>query len=196
MEYAGWNREDETALERRNGDPRRPLEDVLEQARRDGNILGLRHFDGHDHSIQEEMLQHRDVIKIILTRNMVASFVSLQMARATGEWIRRSHDDSSPTQIRFDVDRYQTYANRLQRYYAGIRDRLETTGQTYLFASYEDVLNNDKIVEIARFVGSRSAMISEKTILRKQSSGTLRDKLINYDEVSEFLARCTTEPWS
>jgi hypothetical protein len=59
-------------------------------------IAGFRLFPGHDPRALEHCLPTRRCAKVVLARNPVDSYVSLKIARKTGQWWLGDHDARKP----------------------------------------------------------------------------------------------------
>lgn len=192
MGYAGWNRKDEGAVKRRDAAPFSLLSDALAKAKANDKILGYRHFDGHDTQVRDAVLEHPQVRKVLLTRNLVDSFVSLTFARESGQWIKRNENQSTVTTVHFDIKDFEKYASKTKEYFGFLKTRLDETEQDYMLIDYEDVLNDERVTDVARHVGSRESMSAREPTLKKQTAGTISEKLSNYSEIEDYLRRCAT----
>ena len=76
--------------------------DLLVQAIRNADGLnGFRYFHEHDPRILADIIADERCAKIILTRNPLDSFVSLQIARATNQWKLTDETRRKTSQIEF-----------------------------------------------------------------------------------------------
>lgn len=186
--YAGYRRNEEESRKRRSKDPFLLLEKVAEKAHSERKLVGFRMFNGHNHSVHRVLINDSRVKKIILYRDLVDSFVSLVLARQTGQWVKREDKELAPNSIHFDIEEFEQYVQENQQYFIPIVQRLEETGQEFVVISYQDVLDNGKIKKLARFVGSKDHMEKNETVLVKQNPADLDKKISNYEEVKEYLS--------
>lgn len=106
--------------------------------------------------ILRTVLGDGDVKKIVLTRkNRIKSFVSLLRARQTGEWViyRGSEVLKEHHKVRVEPEEFfQTIAYNAE-YYAEIERALQSTGQTSLWLSYEELFTDEQRRRVLRFLG-------------------------------------------
>ncbi len=69
-------------LQERIDDPLRLLDRIRKQ---EDVLAGFRYFSDHDPRVFEMLMQDTRCAKIVLTRNPIDSYVSLKIARATGQ---------------------------------------------------------------------------------------------------------------
>jgi LPS sulfotransferase NodH len=173
-------------LEARTQDPFTLIKAIRRQ---DGVLGGFRYFHDHDPRILETCLSDPRCAKVILTRNPIDSYVSLKIARATGQWkltdVRRRKDAGK---IRFDKDEFRTHVEELQAFQVQLLHRLQTTGQTAFYVAYEDLQDVDVMNGLARFLGVDETLEALDTSLKRQNPSPISDKVANIEEVSEALA--------
>lgn len=153
----------------------------------DTSISGFRIFDGHDNRAVGAVLADTECAKIVLERAPIESFISLEIARTTDQWILRESVDRRGGKIHFDSSAYRKYHDSQAKFYANIRLNLQTSGQTAFWLRYPEQKSIDTLNGIARFLGSDHALKKVKEVLRRQNPGSLRDKVENYDEMMNFL---------
>ncbi|TDL78189.1 nodulation protein NodH [Palleronia sediminis] len=172
-------------LAAREADPGALLDRIRD--RTDG-LAGFRLFTGHDPRIFVRVMGDRDCAKIVLTRNPLDSFVSLQIARQTNQWRLSDLKNARSTRIHFDIDAFHAHLARLQATQLDIMRRLQTTGQTAFYIAYEDVGELDVMNGLAAWLGvpGRIEALSRKT--KVQNPDGLRDKVENYDEAVAALS--------
>ncbi|QDP01793.1 hypothetical protein [Thalassotalea sp. PS06] len=185
--YAGYGRNDPDSRKKRQQDPFLLIQKVQEQAKKEGKIPGFRLFDGHNKDVRRVLLNNPRVRKVLLQRNLVDSFISLELARESGQWVKRDEKAPKVTQVHFDIDEFEQYVAKTQRYFSAVKQRLDETNQPYKLIDYQDVLDDQSVEDIARFVGSKQSMQQQQTTLRKQNKGSIEDKVINFDQVKDYL---------
>lgn len=185
--YAGYGRNDPDSRTKRQQDPFLLIQQVQEQASKEGKIPGFRLFDGHNKDVRRVLLNNPRVRKVLLQRNLVDSFISLELAKESGQWVKRDEKAPKVSQVHFDINEFEKYVVKTQRYFSAIKQRLDETHQAYKVIDYNDVLDDSKVAEIAHFVGSNKAMQQQQTTLKKQNKGNIEDKVINFDQVKDYL---------
>lgn len=170
----------------READPLKLL-DVIRQ--KTAGLPGFRFFHDHDPRVLDYILADPACAKIILTRNPVDSFVSWKIATQTGQWKLTNMKHQRSAQVRFDADEFDQHLAVLQAFQLRLLRGLQTTGQTAFHIGYDDLKDMDVLNGLAAYLGieARRERVSEK--LKKQNPGSLRDKVVNYDDMEASLSR-------
>ncbi|RVT83401.1 nodulation protein NodH [Rhodobacteraceae bacterium CCMM004] len=152
------------------------------QERTEG-LAGFRFFQDHDRRILDRCLPDPACAKVVLSRNPLESFVSLQIARQTGQWRLGDMKHARRARIRFDPAEFALHLGEAQAFRMHILRTLQTTGQTAFYLDYQDVGDLDVLNGLAAFLGTegRLAKVEQKT--KVQNPAGLRDKVENYDEM-------------
>ncbi len=150
-------------------------------------IHGYRIFGDHIDSMIEATLQDRSCAKIILRRNPVDSFVSLNIARKTNQWLIHHESDRKPARISFNLRQYRQYLDGLEAYYTRITDALTRTGQRFFEIDYDQLADIDALNRMAAFIGNCPPKDALEQPIKRQNPGSLAEKILNYDEVRQAL---------
>ncbi len=172
-------------METRNKDPLRLLEAVSANSPR--KITGYRFFQDHDTQVMEAALKDRFCAKIILTRDPVASFVSLQIAMKTQQWLVSDIAHRKDVQIHFDLEEYATYLTYRTNYYNRIASSLATSEQPYFEIDYTQLNDVENINRLAAFIGDRAGRTVLNEPIKRQNPGALARKISNIEEVRAVL---------
>ena len=151
-------------------------------------LAGFRYFGDHDPRVFDTMLDDPRCAKVILTRNPVNSYVSLKVARATGQWKLTNIKKRKAAQIHFDPTEFEAYAARVQAFQIKVLHRLQTSGQTAFYLSYEDLNDLDVLNGLAQYLGSGFRLDALDTSLKKQNPSDLHDIVTNFDEMEQALS--------
>lgn len=165
-----------------------PLRLIGEMKKQTEGLPGFRFFSGHDPRIPGACLADPRCAKIILTRNPVDSYVSLKIARATDQWKLTNPEHRRTAQITFDKAEFEAHLHKLQTFQMQLLHGLQTSGQTAFHLGYEDIADIDVLNGLAAFLGEGSQLDAVSTALKRQNPGTLRDKVLNHDEMTTALA--------
>ncbi|SFO94022.1 nodulation protein NodH [Tranquillimonas alkanivorans] len=184
MGQAGRDRMAGMTLAEREEDPLRLLSEM--RARSEG-MAGFRFFSEHDPRIMAHCLSDTRCGKVVLTRNPLDSFVSLQIARQTGQWRLGDMKQARRATVRFDPAPFTRHLERIADFQSRLTRALQTSGQTAFRLDYDDIQDVEVLNGIARFLGldGRLSQLSDKT--KVQNPAPLRDKVENYDEMAEML---------
>lgn len=173
-------------LAARDADPLAVLAALREKT--DG-LAGLRQFQDHDPRATKAMLLDPDCAKIVLTRNPLESYVSLLIARQTGQWRLMNAMKLRSSRVRFDGEGFARHLDALGQFYNEILHTLQVTGQTAFHIDYEDIQDIEVLNGLAGFLGVEGRLEALDTKLKKQNPDPLWSKLENPEAVEEALAQ-------
>lgn len=169
----------------RNADPQR----LIDRVKNAEGLNGFRFFNDHDPRVFETILNDRKCAKIILTRNPVESYVSWKIAKATGQWKLTNVKHAKARQVSFDPAEFEEHLGALQAFQVRLLNGLQKTGQAAFYVDYEDLQDVDVMNGIAAFLGISDRLESLDTSLKKQNPSPMSEKVGNFDEMEEALAR-------
>ena len=156
-------------------------------ARGDG-LPGFRLFPGHDPRILDRCLAAPGCAKVVLARNPVDSYVSLKIARATGQWWLGDDRTARQATVRFEPEEFDGFLARLRDFYGQIRRTLQTTGQTAFHIHYDDLADPGVIDGLARWLGA-TGPADRAPKSRVQNPESLQAKVENFAEMEAALGR-------
>lgn len=186
--FIGYPDRDEilgVTLRRRTAEPER----MLRRLREAPGLNGFRFFHDHDPRIPEAVLADRRCAKVILTRNPVESYVSLQIARATGQWKLGDGRHRKESRVRFDAAGFAGHLEAIQAFQLRLMRGLQVSGQTAFYIDYEDLQDLDVLNGLAAFLGVGAGLEALPRSLVKQNPESLREKVSNYATMEAALAR-------
>ena len=172
-------------LKERDASPDRLLGAM--QGQTDG-ISGFRLFFDHDPRVRDIVLNDPACAKVILTRNPLDSYVSLQIARRTGQWMLTDARHKKAAKITFDTADFAAYLAQIQATHRDAMAQLQTTGQAPFFVGYDDLGNLDVMNGLAAFLGAPARLEKLSGKLKKQNPASLEDKVENFDEMRAGIA--------
>ncbi len=173
------------SLETRDKDPQLLLDVV--KAKHPNKITGFRFFQDHDNRVLQHALKDPFCAKIILTRDPIESFVSLQIALKTQQWLVSDIAHRKEAQIHFDLEAFATYQKHRTEYFAEIHEFLAATEQPYFEIDYSMLTTVENINRLAAFIGDRQEKTTLKEPIKRQNPGRLSSKIINIGEVRAAL---------
>ena len=177
-EVLGWTRKD------RDADPLGYLHALIHGD--PDRIAGFRLFDGHSDVIRDFVTRDPACRVIVLRRDPVDSFVSLQIARQTGQWLLTDERRRMRARMHFDAEAFEVYRDALDAHYAEAERNIAAAGTPALQVRYEALSDPAKLREVAGHIGSRGTLPDAPSILR-QNPGSLADKVSNYREMCAYL---------
>lgn len=164
---------------------------ALLTAMREGTegLSGFRQFQDHDPRVTEAVLADPTCAKIILTRNPLEAYVSLLIARETGQWKLTHARKLRSSKVRFDPEGFERHLERMAGFYQGLIHVLQTTGQTAFHIDYEDLQDLDVLNGLAAFLGVEGRLTATDDKLKKQNPEPIAEKVENPQEMEAGLAR-------
>ena len=172
-------------LDTRNAEPQRLL--TAARAANPRKITGFRMFQEHDQMVMDMVLKDRFCAKIILTRDPIESFVSLQIALITKQWLVSDIAHRKEVQIHFDLDEYAAYLKTRAHFYDLIANALSISEQPFFQIDYSMLGEINNINRLAAFIGDRQAKSKLAQPIKRQNPGTLASKISNIEEVRAAL---------
>lgn len=189
-EQAGYKRD---SIEARNADPMGLLTKL--DAACDRPVMGLRLFLDHSEPMTARLLYDKSVKKIVLSRNLLESYVSLLIAQKTDQWISTKEAVKPSDPVEVDVPKFINYALRQSLFYNDILTVLHQTGQDYRMVDYTGLNDLALLNKLAKFIGSKHQALQVEEPLKKQNPGTLAEKVIDYPKVVEALKKRRMMRW-
>ena len=152
-------------------------------------LSGFRFFHDHDPRALEIVLADPACAKIVLTRNPVDSYVSWQIARATGQWKLTDARRLKTATVRFDEAEFRDHLAAAQAFQLHILNALQISGQTAFVLDYEDLASVEVLNGLAAHLGVAGRLKAVDDTLKKQNPKALEDKLENPQDLTEAVAR-------
>ncbi|MEM6594249.1 MAG: sulfotransferase family 2 domain-containing protein [Pseudomonadota bacterium] len=172
-------------LDQREADPFALLGAIKADA---SGMPGFRLFHDHDTRVIDHVLEDRRCAKIVLTRDPLESYVSLRIATQTGQWKLSDLRKRKEAQVNFDLAGFERHLAARNGFLADIRSKLQRSGQSAFYLSYEDVGDIDVLNGLSRYLGSDEVLKSVSKKTKKQNPSGLADKVSNYEEMRDALA--------
>ncbi|MEP3298020.1 MAG: sulfotransferase family 2 domain-containing protein [Pseudoruegeria sp.] len=172
-------------VEQRDDDPFRLLNAMVAETK---GMPGFRLFHNHDPRILEHVLKDHHCAKVVLTRNPVESFVSLRIAKETGQWKLTNVKHQKSADVRFDPEQFTHFLTEHQAYHGHIREVLQSGGQTAFHIDYADLQKIEVVNGLGQYLGASQPLDKLQNTLKRQNPGALRDKVRNPGEMDKALA--------
>jgi LPS sulfotransferase NodH len=150
---------------------------------------GFRYFPGHDQRVLDLILADPGCAKIILTRNPAESYVSLQIARQTGQWKLTDGRRRKAAKVTFDEAGFAEHLAELGAFHQGLRHGLQATGQTAFHLRYDELTDPAVLGGLVRFLGLPATKVKPARTILPQNPGMLTDKVVNPAQMAAALAR-------
>lgn len=152
-------------------------------------LSGFRFFHDHDPRVLDIVLADPACAKIVLTRNPVDSYVSWQIARATGQWKLTDAKRLKSARAHFDEDSFRDHLAAAQAFQLHVLNALQTSGQTAFVLDYEDLTSLEVLNGLAAYLGVEGRLKAVDDTLKKQNPEPLEAKLENPQDLADAVAR-------
>lgn len=169
----------------RDADPKQ----LWKALRKAEGLNGCRYFHDHDPRILDTMLDDPRCAKIILTRNPIESYVSLKIARATGQWKLGDAKHRKAASAQFDAAEFEEHLEGLQGFQIRLMNQLQRSGQTAFYIDYEDAQDLDVLNGLAAWLGVESRLTALPDSLVVQNPEPLEAKVANFAAMQASLSR-------
>ncbi len=152
-------------------------------------LNGFRYFHDHDPRIFDTVMRDPRCAKIVLTRNPAESWVSLQIARTTGQWKLGDGRRRKEAQAMFDAPGFEAHLAAAQAFQVQILHLVQVTGQTAFYLDYEDLQDRAVLAGLAAWLGFADAELGKPAGLVPQNPEEIAAKVENFAEMEAALAR-------
>lgn len=174
--------------------PREYLNAILD--RTPAEHVGFRIFPDHHNPILLELVEDPTVHKIILTRDLLESYTSLQIAQQNNQWIMNHAGTRKPwAPITVEMGDFKDYALKNSAYYYQIISRCHRTGQQTTPVEYSQLNDPATLRRLLAWFGPERTVHTEKVTALRQNPEPLEQKIKNYGEVMKLLKRLRLDDW-
>jgi hypothetical protein len=166
-----------------------PLQLIEAMKRNTAGTPGFRFFHDHDPRVFEAAIADPRCAKVVLTRNMVESYVSRRIAWETDQWKLGDMITALSARITFVPEEFESLFNRMKDFQVRILHALQKTGQTAFYIDYEDIQDLEIVNGLGAFLGETHRLEAFSTEFKKQNPEPLADKVENFDEMVTALGQ-------
>ena len=169
----------------RDNDPFALLEKIKSPA---PTLRGFRYFNDHDPRMYDTFMADPKCAKIILSRNPVDCYVSLKIAKKTGQWKLTNATKRNEALAEFDAESFNTFLDETLAYYQRLTRDIQVSGQSAFFVNYNDLRDVDIINGIGRFLGVGQTLEKLSQTLKPQNPQAVIEKVKNPEDMALHLA--------
>lgn len=169
----------------RDRDPFRLLDRI---AARPG-LNGFRLFHDHDLRVLDRVLADPRQAKIVLSRNPVDSWVSLQIARQTESWVLTDLRRRRTARAIFRAGAFDAFLAARAEFRARVQRALQAGGQTAFFLDYEDLRDGEVLAGLATWLGIPGGFEGVASPMLVQNPEPLAEKVANWPAMAAELAK-------
>lgn len=149
---------------------------------------GFRLFLDHNESVRKQLENNDNIKKVILSRNFFDSYISLQKALATNQWIlKEAGKRKEVDKLTLDCNDFAAYAVRHSMYYNQMYQKAARNPESYFNIDYSELNDDKRLIELFNFLGLSYKDNLNKVSLVKQNTRTRESLIENYDEVLRFM---------
>lgn len=152
-------------------------------------LNGCRYFHDHDPRVLGAMLEDPKCAKIVLTRNPIESYVSLKIARSTGQWRLGDAKHRKEAQAHFEAREFEEHLATLQGFQIALMNELQKLGQVAFYIDYEDAQDIAVLNGLAAWLGVEGRLAALPSSLVVQNPEALEAKVGNFAAMEASLAR-------
>jgi hypothetical protein len=124
----------------------------------------------------------------MLGRNPLESYLSLKIARQTGQWMLTSEKRRKEAQVPFDATEFASHLEDLRTFRQTVLHGLQTRGQTAFILDYDDLAESAVLNGLVAFLGLSGDILPSAEII-PQNPAALRDKVTNPEEMTSALQK-------
>lgn len=158
--------------------------------------IGFRLFENHNNPMIEPLIEDKRILKIVLVRDFLESYVSLEIARQNNQWIMNrvgTRKEWRPVKVNFDA--FKTYALRQSLFYYEIINRCVLTGQNYLPIQYSELNDPATDEALLGLLGPHRKLDRSRITAQRQNPEPLEQKIENYAELRDKLVKQRLDRW-
>lgn len=161
---------------------------LLDRIKAAPGLNGFRYFPDHDPRVLEPVLDDRSCAKILLGRNPLESYISLKIARRTGQWMLTNEKRRKEAQVPFDAAEFADHLEDLRSFRQAVLHGSQARGQTAFILDYDDLADSAVLNGLVAFLGLSGDILPSADII-PQNPAALRDKVTNPEEMAAALQR-------
>lgn len=151
-------------------------------------LPGFRLFAGHNELVWDHVIQDHSCAKIVLTRNPLDSWVSLQIAKSTDQWRIGNISRRKSSKVSFIATDFKSYLEESERRQTEILRAMQISGQSAYYIRYDDLGDVEIINGLASWLGAEERIKEFHQEIVKQNPEPISEKVDNYSEVLEGIS--------
>lgn len=159
----------------------------------DQEYLFFKIFPNHltQQQLDKHILKQSSILKVIIQRNPLHIFISLQKAQITNKW---DNYDTSKMKITIDTHKFHKFYLEYIQWFQDLREHIQNP---YLILNYEEIhshtSDSEKLVylqsQFKKFNICLKPSNNSMSLRVKQDSSTLSNKIENMDKLIKFLSQ-------
>lgn len=172
----------------RDADPAQLLIKILEH-REQATAIGFRFFDKHLEAGLEEWMKLPQLSIVTLTRDPLESFISLQNALTTNQWLLRKDSERKTAQWTFEPAQFMQYCKVKLEFYKRHLMRAKCLGLPNFHLRYQDFDHPEVLLGLCTYLRVTPPPQGFRQNIIKQINCEARDIIINHEVVAPTVER-------
>lgn len=161
-----------------------------------GDQIGFRLFENHNNDLIAPLAEDSRIFKIILVRNFLESYVSLEIARQTNQWIMNNPGTRKQWEpVKVDFEAYKTFALRQSLFYYNIIKLCLLQGQKCLAVDYKNLNDEMFDIQLSECFGKNRKIDTKKITAQRQNPEELQSKIQNYQQIMNLIKKHRLNHW-
>lgn len=154
--------------------------------------IGFHLFPGHSKKVLLNVLNDKSVKKIGLRRSIIPSYISLCEAIQTDVWLINKNGKPNAEKLKrkskvvFEERKFLAYKQSLDQFWKTINKTLKETDQEMFPVWYAQVKKIERLNDLVKFIGINQQKKEFNIKLAKQSKGSLKNRVENFNEMESF----------
>lgn len=156
-----------------------------------GIPISFKIFPGHltNELVDELLIKDNDVIKVIIDRDILPTYVSRAKARKVGKWTKVNTSD---VEIDIDIDDFESWFTKMNSWYAFIKGGLSAAKASFIYLDYKEITggsdneNYELVRSRLKAIGLTLGAIDNNEFINthnKQDKGRkIQDSIVNWNE--------------
>jgi LPS sulfotransferase NodH len=167
--------------------------DTIFEPQENIDAIGFKIFQNHHPQALVHALRDKSLVKILLKRDMLTTYTSLQQALAAKFWLSTDENETNKhvylQKVHINIEQFEHYCGTMSYFYNFVEQFCRATGQDYLSLYYHNVKTGDKLEYLMEKLTISSNMDPKKITVKKQGKPTLKERIANYGELVEYCAK-------
>lgn len=177
-------------VEKRNNAPKAFLNHIFSfRFNKPVKTIGYKIFAEHNDKLLEDLINDRDVKKIILKRdNQFLAYLSQLEAQKTGVFVITEENQKKANydfKVTINFSKFKYFEKKNTDFFKKIETKLENTSQDFLTLEYITSLNKNNRIKMLKFLNVTVKPDLLVLEYEKQNKRKLEERIENYSEVLE-----------
>jgi len=149
---------------------------------------GFRIFLNQNDKVLYSLLKNRTVKKIVLKRNLIDSYISLEIAKRTNQWLLMTEKSrvKDVGKIVIELDDFAHYVEQHSNFYRDVLNDLYKQNSKFLVVDYAELVSGRSNGKIEEFLNLSTKLNPKLVKNMKQNTLPASVRVINFNEVLDL----------